>query len=127
MLCDNPDGFQLDADGYAIPQADLLHDFLVEHPDDPDEGDPADWPAWTDTGFWCLGPDPDPDPLPGEEAPLSEPPADWPLTGPEDLEDLRHWERQLTESFEPDQADIEAMLDQAERREYERGCNARFV
>jgi len=44
MLPRTADGFVLDGDGFAIPQADLLADFLTEHGDDPLEGDPADWP-----------------------------------------------------------------------------------
>jgi len=64
-----------DADGYAIPAADILSDFLVEHDDDPDEGDPADWPREYDSIRVALGPAyfreetfaplPDDDPDPG--------------------------------------------------------------
>lgn len=60
-----------DESGYAIPAADILHDFLVEHPDDPEWGDPLDWPAWTDDLVVGIGPAffreesfDDPDPLP---------------------------------------------------------------
>jgi len=36
-------------DGYAIPRADLLHDQITECGlNDPDFGDPATWPSWTD-------------------------------------------------------------------------------
>ena len=54
MLRDNPDGFQLDADGYAIPACDILSDFLTEHQCDEDEGDPAEWPEWTDDVHWGI-------------------------------------------------------------------------
>jgi hypothetical protein len=87
----NPDGFVIGPDGFAESSADILHDFLVEHPDDPEWGDPATWPAWTDLGFWCLGPDHDQ--LPGEDPLPGEPPDEWALTGPEDLEELRRVER----------------------------------
>jgi hypothetical protein len=43
-----------DADGYAIPAADLLSDFLAEHGDDPLEGPPEDWPAWCDDDHWAI-------------------------------------------------------------------------
>ena len=43
-------------DGFAIPAADLLHDWFVEHGDDPAEGDPAKWPDWTDDDRVTLGP-----------------------------------------------------------------------
>jgi len=43
-----------DEDGFAIPACDLLSDFLCEHQCDPDEGDPAEWPEWTDDGRWTL-------------------------------------------------------------------------
>jgi len=66
------------ATGYAIPAADLLADFLIENDaNDPDAGDPAGWPGWTDCDpQWALGPDPGPGlmldvldlvPLPGDE------------------------------------------------------------
>jgi hypothetical protein len=44
-----------DADGFAIPAADLLADFLIEHGDDPNEGPPESWPWWTDLGQFELG------------------------------------------------------------------------
>jgi hypothetical protein len=44
-----------DADGFAIPTVDLLADFLIEHSDDPDEGDPVGWPWWTDLDRFELG------------------------------------------------------------------------
>ena len=95
MIAQNPDGFQLDADGYAVPQADLLADFLAEHGDDPNEGPPEDWPDEYDSIRVAIGPaftreeslfdeEPAPD--------LSQPPDEWPLTGPEDLEELRRVE-----------------------------------
>lgn len=74
MIAHNPDGFQLDADGFAVPQADILADWYIEHSDDPDEDDPADWPETPeiDGYVWTLGPDPD----------------QLPLTDQADLEDL---------------------------------------
>lgn len=56
MIAQNLDGFQLDADGHAVPQADLLHDFLVEHGDDPLEGPPEDWPDEYDSIRVAIGP-----------------------------------------------------------------------
>jgi|GEM_PF-2239039 hypothetical protein len=56
MIAQNPDGFQLDADGFAVPQADLLADFLAEHGDDPLEGPPETWPDEYDSIRVCLGP-----------------------------------------------------------------------
>lgn len=56
MIAQNPDGFQLDADGYAVPQADLLADFLAEHGDDPLEGPPETWPDDYDSIRIALGP-----------------------------------------------------------------------
>lgn len=53
----NGDGFILDCDGFAIPAADVLSDFFAEHGDDPFEGDPAEWPAWTDASRWTIGAD----------------------------------------------------------------------
>jgi len=49
------DNFRLDEDGYAISSADWLADWFIEHGDDPDEGDPAAWPSWTNTvvGLGC--------------------------------------------------------------------------
>lgn len=55
MLPRTADGFVLDDEGFAIPAADLLADFFAEHTDDPDEGDPTDWPEWTDDDCWQLG------------------------------------------------------------------------
>jgi len=43
-----------DEDGYAISACDLLSDFLCEHQCDEDEGDPADWPSWTDDDHWAI-------------------------------------------------------------------------
>ena len=104
-----------DSDGFAIPACDLLSDFLCEHQCDEDEGPPEEWPAWTDDLVVGIGPAffreesfDDPDQLPGEEVALTEPPDDWPLTGPEDLEDLRHWER--LEPFEPSPEDLDRYL-----------------
>ena len=51
----NGDGFILDDDGFAVPAADLLADFFAEHGDDPDEGPPESWPAWTDEIELDLG------------------------------------------------------------------------
>ncbi len=42
-------------DGHAIPACDILHDFLVEHGDDEEEGDAAEWPEWTDHDTIALG------------------------------------------------------------------------
>ena len=104
----NADGFVIGPDGFAESSADLLADFLIEHSDDPDEGPPESWPAWTSEIELALGapscreecldaPDPD------------QPPDEFPLTGPEDLEELRHWGRFPALSGEsepdPDQAD----------------------
>lgn len=98
------------ATGYAIPAADLLADFLIENDaNDPDAGDPAGWPAWTDCDpQWALGPDPgtglvldvlDLVPLPGDEP------------------------------YEPTLEDLLDYEDWLERLEYERRfhINARFV
>src|SRR3954449_2212093 len=44
-----------DHDGYAIPFA--AADEVIECGfDDPDYGDPADWPTWTDRDVWEDGP-----------------------------------------------------------------------
>ena len=68
MIAENPDGFQLDADGFAVPQADIISDWFAEHSDDPLEGDPSDWPETPeiDGYVWTLGPDPDQLPLTDE-------------------------------------------------------------
>ena len=35
----------------------MLADFLIENDaNDPDAGDPADWPGWTDADVWEEGP-----------------------------------------------------------------------
>lgn len=47
-IAPNGDGFILDDAGFAVPRADVLSDFFAEHSDDPDEGPPESWPAWTD-------------------------------------------------------------------------------
>ncbi len=70
----NPDGFVIGPDGHAESSADVLHDFLVEHSDDPDEGPPEDWPDEYDSIRVAIGPaifpqerfDPF-DPLPDDE------------------------------------------------------------
>ncbi len=41
--------------GYAISAADLLADFLTEHPDDPAWSDARDWPEWTDGVVVAVG------------------------------------------------------------------------
>ena len=56
MIAQNPDGFQLDENGYAVPQADLLADFLAEHGDDPLEGPPEEWPDEYDSIRVAIGP-----------------------------------------------------------------------
>jgi hypothetical protein len=95
---------QTDADGYAVPAADLLADFLTEHGDDPLEGDPADWPEcpWVDDDRYAIGP---------------------PLTPEEVVPDLVSDD----EPFDPDQADVDALLDMMERAAYEAGCQMRFI
>ena len=55
-IAPNGEGFILDCDGMAVPAADVLSDFFAEHSDDPDEGPPEDWPAWTDEITLELGP-----------------------------------------------------------------------
>ena len=45
-----------DEDGYAIPAADLLADWFIEHGDDPHEGDPATWPDEYDSIRVSIGP-----------------------------------------------------------------------
>ncbi len=104
MLPRTTDGFVLDEGGYAIPQADLLADFLTEHGDDPLEGPPEDWPEypWVDDDCYAFGP-----PLIPEEV--------VPDLVPDD------------EPFEPDQADVDALLDMIERATYEAGCQIRFI
>jgi len=49
------DNFRLDEDGFAVPAADWLADWFIEHSDDPDEGDPAAWPSWCDDIAVRLG------------------------------------------------------------------------
>jgi len=47
---------ETDANGYAIPAADLLSDFLTDNDaNDPAAGDPAEWPEWTDQDVWEEG------------------------------------------------------------------------
>jgi hypothetical protein len=85
-----------------LPQDDI--EVCESDPSDPDYGPPESWGLWADRDTIELGPaftreeslfdeEPASDPLP------LEPPDDWPLTGPEDLEDLRHWER--LDPFDP--------------------------
>lgn len=108
MLSRDADGFVLDADGFAVPSADLLADFFAEHSDDPNEGAPESWPAWTDEVKLAFGA-----PSCREER-IDDPDPDQALTPEEQV-------------FEPGQADINFLLDQAERRVYERGCNMHFA
>jgi hypothetical protein len=54
-IAPNGDGFILDSDGMAVPAADVLSDFFAEHSDDPNEGAPESWPAWTDEIELDLG------------------------------------------------------------------------
>jgi hypothetical protein len=65
--------------------------------DDPDYGDPAEWPAWTDSGRWGLGPEPADEPLPPELAPVDPDPADarWLNEQPslDDWLEYRAWSR----------------------------------
>lgn len=45
--------------GFAIPAVDLECDQLAElEVLDPEAGDPAEWPAWTDAERWEPTPDP---------------------------------------------------------------------
>jgi hypothetical protein len=60
------DNFTIGPDGYAVPQADLLADFLIEHQDDPNEGPPERWPFWADFFTLELGLEPTFDPLPSD-------------------------------------------------------------
>ena len=57
-----------DADGYAIPAADLLADWFIEHGDDPDAGDPESWPTSYDSVRWTTGYDDLPDDADPDEA-----------------------------------------------------------
>ncbi|MGO9813440.1 MAG: hypothetical protein ACLP53_22085 [Isosphaeraceae bacterium] len=128
------DGFTLDADGFAVPQADLLADFLAEHQDD--ESSPEDWPAWVDDFRWELGPgDPAADALAdlrhtatflGDDC--------HPIHGVDITDACNVIEQALNAArndppYEPSRADFDWLLDQEERRELARfyGCNARFV
>ena len=60
ILPHNADGFVIGPDGFAESSADLLADFFAEHGDDPDEGPPESWPAWTDEIELDLGEPPRP-------------------------------------------------------------------
>ena len=73
-----------------------------DDPSDPDHGPPELWGLWADRDTIELGPaftreeslfdeEPAPD--------LSQPPDEWPLTGPEDIEELRRVER--LDPFDP--------------------------
>jgi hypothetical protein len=121
-IAPNGDGFILDDDGMAVPAADVLSDFFAEHSDDPDEGPPEDWPAWTDEIRLDLGA-----PSRREEC-LDDMGID--VTDDATLEDLRHWERFPALSGEsepdPDRADDED-LDALERLAYEAGCNMHWA
>jgi len=104
----------------------LLADALIEHcPDDPAIGDPANWPAWTDLWRAELG------------APLcfAETIPDQIILDPDQI-DLESWielspdpEPDTPDDGTPDQADVDWIVEEAARREYERvhGFNARFV
>lgn len=59
-------------DGFAIPAADLLADWFIEHGDDPLEGPPEDWPDEYDSIRVTIGPPLCPDPfapLPDDDLP----------------------------------------------------------
>jgi len=89
-----------------------LMDALTEHDmDDVDFGPPEAWPSWTRLTVIGLGP-----PLiPDEVLPDPDTPEDG--TSPD------------SERAEPDQADVDFLLDLEEREVVERawGCNARFA
>lgn len=56
MLSENPRWLPLDSDGFAIPGCDILSDQLAEcGMNDPNFGDPANWPWWVDLGRFELG------------------------------------------------------------------------
>ncbi|MGA2699608.1 MAG: hypothetical protein ABSH35_00730 [Isosphaeraceae bacterium] len=110
---------------------DQLCDALVEHdPDDQDFGDPTNWPAWTNVWRAELG------------APLcfAERIPDEVIHDPDQV-DLESWielspdldtpdsRTSADESIEPEPSDIDWIVEEAARREYERmhGFNARFV
>lgn len=75
-------------------QLTLLADALLEHcPDDPDLGDPASWPSWTDEEVAGLGA-----PLGAEE--LFEPsPEDW--KSYHDMMEQLEYERACNARFRP--------------------------
>ncbi len=46
----------VDADGYEILRSDLLADELIECGiNDPEFGEPGEWPPWVDADRWELG------------------------------------------------------------------------
>ena len=82
----------------------MTHDIEIcneNDPSDPDYGPPETWGLWADRDTIELGPafsragvfddpgTPTPTSSPARRSALTEPPDDWPLTGPEDLEELR--------------------------------------
>jgi hypothetical protein len=112
------------------PILDLLIDALADLPEPGEEicSSALEWPSRTDLTVG-IGPALIPDEL------LPDDPDPLPLTGPDDLDDLRNWERFPAL---PDDEDLDALpvfepspedLDALERLTYERryGCNARFV
>ena len=148
-IAQNPDGFTIDTDGFAVPACELLADWFAEHPDDPDEGDPAEWPEWTDEITVSHGPAyhtsealPDP-PAPdqGEDfeespprdqdddlVPIPDLPITPPLQGDDTAElDVPDDDPDDSAEFDPNNPDVADYLDWVERRQYERGCNATFA
>jgi hypothetical protein len=119
------------------PILDLLIDALAELPEPGEQvySSAEEWPSWTDLTVGIgralipdeLLPD-DPDQLPGDKLALTDAATIAELRSVEDFPrfepapEEEHWV-----PIRAIDAELEALLDQAERAAYERGCNARFV